>query len=108
MIRDDLDDLLEVERGLVLVNLWETGDEDGLAVAMDSLEERMGRDVRILRLPAGEVPEIVRRYRVRGTPVCLAFLDGRLVARWRGTMDGRELARRCTALLEGGGALAPR
>lgn len=100
MKRHELDDLLDVERGFVLVNLWDVNppELDPMHVVMERVEERLGAGVRVLRLSAGSNRDIVERYRIDGTPIVLVFREGRLLARWRGRLETHEVLARLSEL----------
>ncbi len=96
MKRHDLDELLEVEKGLVLVNLWQNEpiDVDPMNEIMDLIEESLSMRPLILRLPVKENISLVERYHVFGTPVLLIFVQGQLVAKMRGRLKTNEILSR--------------
>ncbi len=97
---DVLDDFLKRQQGVVLVNLWEEyADACSLMEkVMKQLEKVVGERLHILRLPMSENRKWAEHYRVRGTPSVLVFQDGKLIARFRGKMEYKEVVNKLRQL----------
>lgn len=99
-MNDVLDDFLKRQSGVVLVNLWEdyTDACSLMEKVMKQLEAVMGSTMHILRLPMSENRKWAEQFRVRGTPSVLVFHDGKLVAKFRGRMEYKDVVNKLRQL----------
>ena len=76
----------EVAQGAVLVDFFSKtcGPCKMLAFVLKDIDKTMGDDVKIVKVPFEENPELVKSYNVEGYPTIIMMKDGKEVSRKAG------------------------
>jgi putative thioredoxin len=85
----------------VVVDFWAPwcGPCRHLSPLLEQMAQRLGDDVRVVKLNVDEAPRLAQRFRVQGIPAVKAFRDGKVVSEFVGLQPAGVIEQFFTALL---------